>query len=137
MTYTPESVIANNQDSMYYPADRQTSSEILFCHPVLPSEQVRFTADDGSIIIVPLNSRGSANTVVGPHHMLNLFPLPQHRNESGFTNFTSNTITGFVTGPSSYGHLRSSKYGHISQGLNGNHQSNVTLILPWMNGAIP
>lgn len=129
LTYSPESVIADNQHS-YVLSAKPTDQ---FRNPILPSgtpikEQVKFTTGNNAVL-VPLNSRGSANTIVGPTpYIESVSVTATYRNESGYTDFTNSTTMDFVAGPLSMLDMYAVPNAVLAQGLNGNHQSNVTLV---------
>jgi Mg-chelatase subunit ChlD len=130
LSYTPEHAIANNQES-YVLSARSIDQ---FMNPVLPlttpiKEQVRFTTDSGNLVLVPLNSQGSTNTVVGPTpYIESLSVTATYRNESGYTNFTNSTTLSFIAGSLAAMDLYSVPNTVLAQGLNGNHESTITFV---------
>jgi len=130
LTYTPKNVIANNIDT--YTLSAQPVDK--FLNPILPSgtsikEQVRFTTDDGTLLLIPLNIRGHANTVVGPTpYIESLSVTATYKNESGYTDFSNNTTLKFTAGPLSIIDFYSVPDTVLAQGLNGNHEADVTLV---------
>ncbi|MBP1910099.1 VWA domain-containing protein [Methanolobus bombayensis] len=130
MSYTPGYSYSNNEDSYTLsarPADQ-------FMNPIIPlstpiKEQVRFNTDDGTTVYVPLNSQGRANTVVGPTpYIESLSVTATYKNESGLTNFTNSTTLYFTAGPLDSMDFYANPNAVLSQGLNGNHEANLTLV---------
>ena len=130
LTFSPENVLSNNEDC-YTLSARPVDQ---FLNPIIPlttpiKEQVRFTTDDGNLVLVPLNSQGRANTIVGPTpYIESLSVTATYRNESGYTNFTNVTELNFTAGPLYMMDFYSVPNTVLSQGLNGNHKSTVTLV---------
>ncbi|SFM67179.1 VWA domain-containing protein [Methanolobus profundi] len=130
MSYSPEHVIADNQGS-YVLSARPVDQ---FSNPILPltspiKEQVRFTTDSGAIVLVPLNTQGQANTLVGPTpYIESLSVTATYRNETGYTNFSNSTTLDFIAGSLDMMDLYSVPNAVLAQGLNGNHESEVTLV---------
>ncbi len=130
LTYSPENAIANNIDT-YTLSARPVDK---FLNPILPSatsikEQIRFTTDSGTLLLIPLNTQGYANAVVGPTpYIESLSVTATYRNESGYTDFINNTTLDFTTGPLSIIDFYSVPDTVLAQGLNGNHESGVTLV---------
>ena len=130
LSYTPEYAYSNNEDS-YTLSGRPVDQ---FLNPILPlstpiKEQVQFRTDSGTIVLVPLNSQGRANTVVGPTpYIESLSVTATYRNESGLTNFTNSTSLHFTAGPLDSMDLYANPSAVLSQDLNGNHNANMTLV---------
>ncbi|MDK2831139.1 MAG: hypothetical protein PWQ75_891 [Methanolobus sp.] len=130
LSYTPEYALSNNEDR-YTLSARPVDQ---FMNPILPlstpiKEQVQFRTDGGSIVLVPLNSQGSANTVVGPTpYIESLSVTATYRNESGYTNFTNSTSLYFTAGSLDSMDFYANPGAVLSQDLNGNHDANITLV---------
>ena len=130
LSYTPEYALSNNEDR-YTLSARPVDQ---FMNPILPlstpiKEQVQFRTDGGSIVLVPLNSQGSANTVVGPTpYIESLSVTATYRNESGYTNFTNSTSLYFTAGALDSMDFYANPGAVLSQDLNGNHDANITLV---------
>ncbi len=130
LTYTPEYALSNNQDT-YTLSARPVDQ---FMNPILPlttpiKEQVRFTTDSGSSVLVPLNSQGRANTIVGPTpYIESLSVSATYRNESGYTSFTNNTTLYFTAGPLEMIDIYSVPNAVLSRELSGNHESSIVLV---------
>ena len=130
MTHSPEIALSNN-------ADRYTLSARpvdQFLNPIIPlttpiKEQVRFTTDSGNLVLVPLNIQGRANTIVGPTpYIESLSVTATYKNESGYTNFSNITTLDFTAGPLYTMDLYAVPNTVLARGLNGNHESEVTLV---------
>ncbi len=130
LSYSPSYCLSNNQDS-YTLSARPVDK---FMNPILPltkpvKEQVKFETASGSVVHVPLNNQGRANTVVGPTPYIESISVnATYRNESGYTNFTNSTTMYFTAGPLESMDLFSNPNTVLAQGLNGNHESDVTLV---------
>jgi Mg-chelatase subunit ChlD len=130
LSYTPEYSYSNNEDS-YTLSGRPVDQ---FMNPILPlstpiKEQVRFKTDDGNTVYVPLNSQGSANIVVGPTPYIEFLSVTAtYTNESGSTNFTNSTSLYFTAGSLGSIDLYANPTAVLSQDLNGNHVSDITLV---------
>jgi Mg-chelatase subunit ChlD len=130
LSYTPEYALSNNEDR-YTLSARPVDQ---FMNPILPlstpiKEQVQFRTDGGSIVLVPLNSQGRANTVVGPTpYIESLSVTATYRNESGYTNFTNSTFLYFTAGALDSMDFYANPGAVLSQDLNGNHDANITLV---------
>ncbi|MDW7731123.1 MAG: VWA domain-containing protein [Methanolobus sp.] len=130
LTHSPEVALSNN-------ADRYTLSARpvdQFLNPIIPlttpiKEQVRFTTDSGNLVLVPLNSQGRANTIVGPTpYIESLSVTATYKNGSGYTNFTNITTLDFKAGPLHIMDFYAVPNTVLAQGLNGNHESDIALI---------
>ncbi|WP_319506300.1 VWA domain-containing protein [uncultured Methanolobus sp.] len=130
MTHSPEIALSNN-------ADRYTLSARpvdQFLNPIIPlttpiKEQVRFTTDSGNLVLVPLNSQGRANTIVGPTpYIESLSVTATYKNESGYTNFSNITTLDFTAGPLYTMDLYAVPNTVLARGLNGNHEADITLV---------
>ncbi|WP_321430058.1 VWA domain-containing protein [uncultured Methanolobus sp.] len=128
--YTPNSSLSNNED--YYTLSARPVDQ--FLNPIFPlstpiKEQVKFTTDSGSTVIVPLNSQGSADTVVGPTpYIESLSVTATYKNESGFTNFTNSSTLYFTAGPLYSMDFYANPSTVLSQDLSGNHESDLVLV---------
>jgi Mg-chelatase subunit ChlD len=130
LSYTPDSSLSNNED--YYTLSARPVDQ--FLNPIFPlstpiKEQVKFTTDSGSTVLVPLNSHGSADTVVGPTpYIESLSVTATYKNESGFTNFTNSSTLYFTAGPLDSMDFYANPSTVLSQDLSGNHESDLVLV---------
>jgi Mg-chelatase subunit ChlD len=130
MSYSPEYSLSNNEDR-YTLSARPVDQ---FMNPILPlstpvKEQVRFTSASGNLVLVPLNSQGRANIVIGPTpYIESLSVTATYKNESGFTNFTNGSTLYFTAGPLDSMDLYANPAAVLSQDLNGNHHTDITLV---------
>ncbi|MDW7731109.1 MAG: VWA domain-containing protein [Methanolobus sp.] len=130
LTHSPEYALSNNEDS-YVLSARPVDQ---FLNPILPlttpiKEQVRFTTTSGTVLLIPLNSQGRANIVVGPTPYVESLSInATYKNESGYTGFTNNTTLYFIGGELDSIDLYAVPNAVLSQDLAGNHESNITLV---------
>ena len=130
LTHSPEYALSNNEDS-YTLSARPVDQ---FLNPILPlitpiKEQVRFTTNSGTVLLIPLNSQGSANIVVGPTPYVESLSIDAtYKNESGYTGFTNSTTLYFIGGGIDSIDLYAVPNTVLSQDLAGNHESNITLV---------
>lgn len=130
LSKVPTFALANNKDT-YTLSARPVDK---FLNPILPrttpiKEIVRFTTESGAMVLIPLNSQGQANTIVGPTpYVESLDVTATYRNASGYTNFTNITTLHFAAGPLYAIDLYSVPNAVLAQGLNGNHEATVSLV---------
>ncbi|MDK2912001.1 MAG: adhesin/invasin [Methanolobus sp.] len=130
LVHTPELALSNNKDS-YVLSARPVDQ---FLNPIVPlttpiKELVRFTTSSGSSVLIPLNSQGRANTIVGPTPYVESLSLTAtYRDASGYTNFTNSTTLHFVPGSLYAIDLYSVPNAVLAQGLNGNHEAAVSIV---------
>jgi Mg-chelatase subunit ChlD len=130
LSHNPGLALSNNKDS-YVLSARPVDQ---FLNPILPrttpiKELVRFTTASGNLVLIPLNSQGQANTIVGPTpYVESLTVTATYRDASGYTNFTNSTTLYFAAGPLYLLDLYSVPNAVLAQGLNGNHEATVSLV---------
>lgn len=128
LTQTPDSVYANNKDA--YRLKAQVVDK--FLNPVLPggapiTDQVLFTTISSSTL-VPMNASGIAVTLVGPTAYIETKMITAiYKNVTGYTNITNSTNLSFAAGNLSRFIIYANPDAVLSQDLNGNHVSTITV----------
>lgn len=128
LTQTPDSVYANNKDA--YSLKAQVVDK--FLNPILPvgmpiTDQVLFTTTSSSTL-VPLNDSGIAVTLIGPTAYIETITITAtYKNVTGYTNLTNSTNLSFVAGNLSRFIIYANPDAVLSQSLNGNHVSTITV----------
>jgi Mg-chelatase subunit ChlD len=128
LTQTPDSVYANNKDA--YRLKAQVVDK--FLNPVLPrgapiTDQVLFTTISRSTL-VPMNESGIAVTLVGPTAYIETkMVTATYKNATGDTKITNSTNLSFAAGNLSRFIIYANPDAVLSQNLNGNHVSTITV----------